>query len=90
VIPRSAADMLEEALREPGPVVVDAIVDRFEPRMPPKVAVKQAAKTAEALAKGTPQPNEDRSEGCLGYSSRSDLICKLRGGGDPKRSFGSV
>jgi pyruvate dehydrogenase (quinone) len=48
------ADIFEEALGEPGPVVVDAIVDPFEPRMPPKVAVKQAAKTAEALAKGTP------------------------------------
>jgi pyruvate dehydrogenase (quinone)/pyruvate oxidase len=46
--------VVEEALNEPGPVVVDAIVDPFEPPMPPKVDIKQAAKLAEALAKGTP------------------------------------
>jgi pyruvate dehydrogenase (quinone) len=52
--PSICGEILEEALAEPGPVVIDAIVDPFEPPMPPKVDVKQAAKLAEALAKGTP------------------------------------
>lgn len=52
--PSICGEVVEEALREPGPVVVDAIVDPFEPPMPPKVDIKQAAKLAEALAKGTP------------------------------------
>lgn len=53
--PSICGEILEEALSEPGPVVIDAIVDPFEPPMPPKVNIKQAAKLAEALAKGTPQ-----------------------------------
>src|SRR5690348_2235447 len=52
--PSICGEILDEALQERGPVVIDAIVDPFEPPMPPKVAVKQAAKLAEALAKGTP------------------------------------
>ena len=52
--PAECGEILEEALREPGPVVIDAIVDPFEPPMPPKVSLKQVAKLAEALAKGTP------------------------------------
>lgn len=52
--PATCGEMLDEALRQPGPVIVDAIVDPFEPPMPPKVDMKQAAKLAEALAKGEP------------------------------------
>jgi pyruvate dehydrogenase (quinone)/pyruvate oxidase len=52
--PGMCGEILEEALAEPGPVILDAIVDPFEPPMPPKVNIKQATKLAEALAKGTP------------------------------------
>ena len=52
--PSICGEILGEALQEPGPVIIDAIVDPFEPPMPPKVDLKQAAKLAEALAKGTP------------------------------------
>jgi len=52
--PEICGGILEEALNEPGPVIVDAIVDPFEPPMPPKVSAGQAAKLAEALARGTP------------------------------------
>ena len=52
--PAICGEMLEEALAEPGPMVIDAIVDPFEPPMPPKIGLKQAAKLAESLAKGTP------------------------------------
>ena len=52
--PYMCGGILDEALNDPGPVIVDAIVDPFEPPMPPKVSVGQAAKLAEALARGTP------------------------------------
>ena len=52
--PAMCGGILDEALAEPGPVIIDAIVDPFEPPMPPKVSVGQAAKLAEALARGTP------------------------------------
>jgi len=52
--PSICGEILDAALQEPGPVIIDAIVDPFEPPMPPKVSLKQAAKLAEALAKGTP------------------------------------
>ena len=53
--PKTCADMLEEALNTPGPVIVDAVVDPFEPPMPPKVTPDQALKFAKSLAKGQPK-----------------------------------
>ena len=50
--PAECGRILDEALAEPGPVVVEAVVDPFEPPMPPKATVKQAAKFAESLARG--------------------------------------
>lgn len=50
--PADCGRILDEALAEPGPVVVEAVVDPFEPPMPPKATVKQAAKFAESLARG--------------------------------------
>ncbi|KJS32518.1 MAG: pyruvate oxidase [Desulfatitalea sp. BRH_c12] len=52
--PKTCGDILEEALRTPGPVLVDAIVDTHEPPMPPKVTYEQAKELAISLAKGTP------------------------------------
>jgi pyruvate dehydrogenase (quinone) len=52
--PSACGDILDRALRTPGPVVIEAIVDANEPPMPPKVTAKQAAHFAESLAKGTP------------------------------------
>jgi pyruvate dehydrogenase (quinone)/pyruvate oxidase len=52
--PAVCGDVLDEALAQPGPVVVEAVVDSLEPPLPPKVSAKQAAKLAESLAKGTP------------------------------------
>lgn len=53
--PKTCGDQLEEALRTPGPVVVEAVVDPFEPPMPPKVTADQALKFARSLAKGQPR-----------------------------------
>jgi len=47
-------DILDEALRTEGPVVIEAVVDPNEPPMPPKITARQAAHFAESLAKGTP------------------------------------
>ena len=45
---------LAEALRHPGPAVVQAEVDPNEPPMPARVKPEQALKLAEALARGEP------------------------------------
>lgn len=47
-------EVLDAALREPGPVLIEAIVDPHEPPTPPKTTLDQAAKFAKALASGTP------------------------------------
>jgi pyruvate dehydrogenase (quinone)/pyruvate oxidase len=52
--PHRCGEILETALNEPGPVIVEAVVDPHEPPMPPKTTVKQAAKLAESLLRGTP------------------------------------
>ena len=52
--PAACHEMLSQALAQPGPVLIEAVVDPNEPPMPPKVTLKQAAHFAEALAKGTP------------------------------------
>jgi pyruvate dehydrogenase (quinone)/pyruvate oxidase len=52
--PSECGDILDRALRTPGPVVIEAIVDPNEPPMPAKVTAKQAAHFAESLARGTP------------------------------------
>jgi pyruvate dehydrogenase (quinone)/pyruvate oxidase len=52
--PNECGDILERALKTPGPAVIEAIVDPNEPPMPPKVTAKQARHFAESLARGTP------------------------------------
>jgi pyruvate dehydrogenase (quinone) len=52
--PAACGRTLEEALRTPGPVIVEAVVDPFEPPLPPKITADQALKFAESLAGGTP------------------------------------
>jgi pyruvate dehydrogenase (quinone)/pyruvate oxidase len=52
--PADCGRVLDEALRTPGPALVEAVVDPFVPPMPPKITMEQAAHFGEALAKGTP------------------------------------
>jgi pyruvate dehydrogenase (quinone)/pyruvate oxidase len=52
--PKECGAILDQALAEPGPVVVEAIVDPNEPPMPPKATLEQARKFGEALVRGTP------------------------------------
>lgn len=56
--PAQCGAVLDEALRTPGPVVVEAIVDPFEPPMPAKIKPEQALHFAESLAKGQPNRKE--------------------------------
>ncbi|HEY2910052.1 MAG TPA: thiamine pyrophosphate-dependent enzyme, partial [Gemmataceae bacterium] len=51
--PSDMGRILDMALQEPGPVLIEAVVDPNEPPMPPKATVKQALHFAEALARGT-------------------------------------
>lgn len=53
--PADCGDVLDVALAQPGPVIVEAIVDPSEPPMPPKVTANQVRKFAQSLAKGQPQ-----------------------------------
>jgi pyruvate dehydrogenase (quinone) len=50
--PKQAEAVLGQALRHPGPALVEAVVDPQEPPMPGKVNTEQALHFAEALARG--------------------------------------
>lgn len=50
--PQDADAVLRQALRYPGPALVEAVVDPNEPPMPGKVKTDQAVHFAEALARG--------------------------------------
>jgi pyruvate dehydrogenase (quinone) len=56
--PNNCANVIDQALNTPGPVVVEAVVDPFEPPMPPKITARQATKFAESLLRG--QPNREK------------------------------
>src|SRR5438270_4983195 len=51
--PAQCGDVIEAALKSPGPAVVEAVVDPFEPPMPPKATWKQAYEFAKSMARGT-------------------------------------
>ena len=69
--PAECGRVLEEALRTPGPVVVNAIVDPHEPPMPPKVTAKAAANLAKSLARGQPH------RGRIALTIASDKVREL-------------
>ncbi|HEX5724529.1 MAG TPA: thiamine pyrophosphate-dependent enzyme, partial [Longimicrobiaceae bacterium] len=52
--PASCGDILDSALRVPGPVLVEAVVDPYEPPMPARITADQAKHFAESLVKGQP------------------------------------
>ena len=56
--PARCGAIVDEALRMPGPVLIEAVVDPFEPPMPPKIKPQQALHLAESLAKGEPNRKE--------------------------------
>ena len=52
--PKYCGSILDEALKQHGPVVIEAVVDPYEPPMPPKITLEQASHFAESLARGEP------------------------------------
>ncbi len=56
--PATCGEILDRALADPGPVVIEAVVDPYEPPMPPKIKLEQAKNFAESLIKGTPNRSE--------------------------------
>jgi pyruvate dehydrogenase (quinone) len=52
--PRTCGQILDQALNEPGPAVIEAVVDPHEPPMPGKIKPSQALKFGESLLRGTP------------------------------------
>jgi len=56
--PADCGSIVEQALAEPGPVVVQAVVDPFEPPLPAKITLDQANKFAKSLIKG--EPNREK------------------------------
>jgi pyruvate dehydrogenase (quinone) len=56
--PAECGAILDEALADPRPTLIEAVVDPNEPPMPAKVKAKHALHMAEALAKGTPDRME--------------------------------
>jgi pyruvate dehydrogenase (quinone)/pyruvate oxidase len=69
--PEDCGRTLEEALRTPGPVIVQAVVDPHEPPLPPKIRARQAAHFAESLARGTPH------RGKIALTIASDKVREL-------------
>jgi pyruvate dehydrogenase (quinone)/pyruvate oxidase len=52
--PKACGETLDQALNEPGPVVIEAVVDPFEPPMPSRIKPEQAEKFARSLLRGEP------------------------------------
>ncbi|MGH8244641.1 MAG: thiamine pyrophosphate-dependent enzyme, partial [Steroidobacteraceae bacterium] len=52
--PADCGAILDEALAEPGPAIIEAVVDPHEPPMPAKVSLEQTRHFAHSLLKGTP------------------------------------
>lgn len=78
--PAQCRATLEEALRHPGPAVIEAVVDQNEPPMPPRIRPEQALHMAEALARGT--PNATRIGTTLFRSKLRDYTAPRAIGGD--------
>src|SRR3546814_4117857 len=69
--PAVCGEILEQALNEPGPAIIEAVVDPHEPPMPPKIKLSQAKKFAESLARGTPH------RGKIALTTLSDNVREL-------------
>lgn len=52
--PADCGPILDQALADPKPSVIEAVVDAHEPPMPPKIKLSQVQKFAESLLRGTP------------------------------------
>jgi pyruvate dehydrogenase (quinone) len=69
--PGECGHVLDQALRMPGPVIVEAVVDPFEPPMPPKITLDQATQFGKALMRG--EPNREK----IALTVASDKVREL-------------
>jgi pyruvate dehydrogenase (quinone) len=69
--PARCGEVLEQALAQPGPALVEAVVDPFEPPLPAKITADQAVKFARSLVRG--EPNRER----IAITAVSDKIREL-------------
>jgi pyruvate dehydrogenase (quinone) len=69
--PARCGEILDRALADPGPVVIEAVVDPHEPPMPPKIKLEQAKNFAESLIKGTPH------RGDIALTTLSDKVREI-------------
>jgi pyruvate dehydrogenase (quinone) len=53
--PFEVKSIINQAMRESKPTIIEAYVDPFEPPMPPKVGIEYVKNLAESFAKGQPQ-----------------------------------
>jgi pyruvate dehydrogenase (quinone) len=56
--PADCGRIVEQALAEPGPALIEALVDPYEPPLPAKITAAQATHFAKALVKG--EPNREK------------------------------
>lgn len=69
--PSECGRVMEQALKTPGPVVIEAVVDPNEPPMPPKITRDQAVKFAKSLVRG--EPNREK----IALTAISDRVREL-------------
>ena len=56
--PTKCGEILDQALSDPNPAIIEAVVDQYEPPMPARITREQAIRFAEALLRG--EPNRER------------------------------
>jgi pyruvate dehydrogenase (quinone) len=69
--PKSCAAQLREALAEPGPCLVEAVVDPNEPPFPPSFDLAEATNIAKALARGA------KGRGRIARTIAEDVVREL-------------
>jgi pyruvate dehydrogenase (quinone) len=69
--PEECGELLDQALNEPGPVIIEAVVDPLEPPMPGKIKPKQALHLAESLMRG--EPNSEK----IAWTIASDKVRQM-------------
>jgi pyruvate dehydrogenase (quinone)/pyruvate oxidase len=52
--PATCGELLDRALAEPGPVIVEAVIDPLEPQLPAELKSEQIEKFSQALQRGEP------------------------------------
>jgi pyruvate dehydrogenase (quinone)/pyruvate oxidase len=70
--PGQVGAVLDRALAQPGPVVVEAVVDPLEPPMPARIKPEQALNMAQSLARG--EPNRGRIAATLFRDKVTDFL----------------